>query len=272
MTVYRDKQLVIFQSALYQTNTTLFISDEFALLVDPNWTAKEIKYIEAYTHLHFQNKSIYLLFTHSDYDHIIGYKAFPGAKVIASSRFQSRPDKDRILNEIHQFDQQHYIDRPYPIEYPEVDIIVEQDSMQVEIKGEKFWFYDAPGHTDDGLFTIVESMGLFIAGDYLSDLEFPFIYYNSEAYINTLDKVNQILQKHPISMLVPGHGTYLKDENNKILERLERDRVYINQLRKCIESGTKFPLDEWLSKFPFPDGLREQHSKNEEHIKKEFQR
>lgn len=270
MIVYQEEQLVIFQSALYQTNTTLFIAEEFLLLVDPNWLATEVQYIKTYVSENYRGKPIYLLFTHSDYDHIIAYRAFPGAKVIASERFQHRTDKDRILKEIHAFDQQHYIKRDYPIEYPEVDIIIDYDGMQVEIKGEKLNFYLAPGHTDDGIFTVVESKGLFIAGDYLSDLEFPFIYYDSAAYEKTLDAAAHILQKYPIRILVPGHGTYLKDQNGEIWNRLERDKAYIQKLRSSIQENVTFPEEEFLMQFPFSDGLRDQHSKNKKHMEKEL--
>ncbi len=33
--------------------------------------------------------------------------------------------------------------------------------------------YNAPGHNDDGLFTIIEPFGLMLSGDYLCDVE-PF--------------------------------------------------------------------------------------------------
>ncbi len=268
MIVYQDERLVIFQSDLYQTNTTLFDGGDFILLVDPNWTANEVYYIKSFVKQQHAGKPVYLLFTHSDYDHIIGYRAFPGAKVIASERFAGRVDKDRILREIYTFDQQHYISRDYPIEYPEVDILIQQDGMQVTIKSETFSFYHAPGHTDDGLFTIIESAGIFIAGDYLSDLEFPFIYHDESAYLETLAKVDLILQKHPIRILVPGHGRYLKDQNAEIIKRKQRDQSYIEDLIKSVRTSEIFPLENYLGQFLFADGLRDQHSKNEEHIRK----
>lgn len=266
MIIFQNSKLTLFQSALYQTNTLLYDAGGFLLLVDPNWLPKEVQFIRDHVDEFHSGKSIYLLFTHSDYDHIIAYGLFPEAKVIASERFQNSLRKQKNLDEIHQFDQQHYLKRSYPILYPEVDFMISEDEQQLEIEGELLTFYLSPGHTDDGLFTIVESEGIFIAGDYLSDLEFPFIYFSSEFYIETLHKVDTILQNHIIQYLIPGHGHFIKDENSEILLRKNRDLKYVEDLRSAILNKDKFPIEDWLSQFPFPDGLKEQHEKNEKQV------
>lgn len=262
MIIYQQDKLSIFQSSLYQTNAFVFATDSFVLIVDPNWLPKEVQAIRDFVDQEYPEKSIYLLFTHSDYDHIIAYGLFPEAKVIASERFQPNIRKETILQEIHQFDQQHYLQRSYPILYPEVDLVISEDAQVLEIEGERFIFYLAPGHTDDGLFTIIESAGLFIAGDYLSDLEFPFIYHDIKAYQNTLLKLDTILQKHSIRLLLPGHGTYLEDELQEVLNRRDRDLAYIEDLLKTLVAGKAFPLDDWLGRFPFPEGIRAEHIRN----------
>lgn len=262
MMVYQDAKLTLFQSALYQTNTLVFDGGSFLLVVDPNWLPQEVQTIRDYVTAHSKGKSIYLLFTHSDYDHIIAYGLFPEAKVIASERFQHSIHKAKNIQEIHDFDQQHYLQRSYPIVYPEVDIVIAEDGQQVVLDDQVLTFYLAPGHTDDGIFTIIETEGIFIAGDYLSDLEFPFIYFDSDAYRATLSKVNRILQSHVIHFLVPGHGRFLKDQNAALLQRKDRDVAYLKALRACVVENIEFPLEEWLARFPFPNGLREAHEKN----------
>ncbi len=270
MIVFQNHQVTIFQSALYQTNSLVYHTPDFILLVDPNWLPQEVQNIRAFVNEKHAGKSIYLLFTHSDYDHIIGYGLFPEAKVIASERFHHKLDKDRVLQEIHSFDQQHYLNRNYPFTYPEVDFIIKEDGQVLEIGEERFHFYSAPGHTDDGLFTIIESAGIFIAGDYLSDLEFPFIYFDDGAYLKTLRKVDFILQNHMISLMLPGHGAFVQDNNQEILIRRDRDINYIEDLKSAILDGSQFPLEDWLSQFPFPEGLKEEHGKNEKQIKKDL--
>ncbi len=268
MIVYEDPQLTIFQSVLYQTNTLIYKASSFVLLVDPNWLPDEVQLIRDYLDRNFQGISIYLLFTHSDYDHIIGYGLFPEAKVIASQRFQDNIDKEKIIQEIHTFDQQHYLKRSYDIVYPEVDFIISKDGEQLEIGDERLTFYLSPGHTADGLFTIIGSAGFFIAGDYLSNLEFPFIYYNIQAYKNTLRKVDSILQNHIVNIMIPGHGDFVKDNNNEILKRRNRDMEYLVDLKESILTGSKFPLEQWLNRYPFPKDLEQAHYKNEQNCKK----
>lgn len=262
MIVYEDTAITIFQSALYQTNSLIYKTDAFLLLVDPNWLPGEVQLIRNYIDQHHSDKPIYLLFTHSDYDHIIGYGLFPEAKVIASAGFQDLSDKAKVIGEIHQFDQQHYIKRTYPISFPEVDILIENDGQMLEIEGERFTFYLSPGHTQDGIFTIIESKGIFIAGDYLSDLEFPFIYYSSDEYFETLKKVDAILEKHNITFLVPGHGNFINNNQAEILSRRDRDMKYIFDLKASILNNSPFPLAHCLSRFSFPDGLKAEHEKN----------
>lgn len=270
MIVYQDTHLTIFQSELYQTNTALIDFDSFILLIDPNWLLREVHFIHEFVQKNHAGKSIYLLLTHSDYDHILGYGLFPEAKVIASRRFQENPEKDKAIAAIHKFDQDHYIQRDYPILYPEVDFVIAQDGQELIIEGERLIFYLSPGHTADGLFTIVESKGIFIAGDYLSDLEFPFVYDSIESYLKTLNKVDHILQSHMINTMLPGHGQYLKDNNSAILQLKNRDIKYLTELQDAVRSGEHFDLEKWLNLFLFSDGLKEQHAKNEEHIRKEF--
>jgi hydroxyacylglutathione hydrolase len=77
MTILHDSpQVRVFQSALFQTNTTVVTTDDMVLLVDPNWLPLEIAEIRQFVETQSGGKKpIYLLFTHSDYDHIIGYRA-----------------------------------------------------------------------------------------------------------------------------------------------------------------------------------------------------
>jgi hydroxyacylglutathione hydrolase len=56
------------------------------LIVDLNWLPNEVDDIRNYVDSVKGDRELYLLFTHGDFDHIIGYKAFPGAKIIGMQR------------------------------------------------------------------------------------------------------------------------------------------------------------------------------------------
>lgn len=258
----------IFKSALFQTNSTLFVSDKAILLVDPNWLPEEIKKIQEVISLYIEGRELYLLFTHSDYDHIIGANAFPEAIVIATEAFSKNPNKKKVLEEIYYFDESNYIKRNYPITYPMVDMKVSKDKQKLFIGDMTLIFYLAPGHNADGMFVIVEEAKTWIAGDYLSDIEFPFIYHSSADYLDTLKKVDHILESHQIEELIPGHGNPTTS-TKEIQKRKLEDQRYILELKSAARTAHNFDLDALWKRYDFRRGMEAFHQKNVELIAKE---
>lgn len=235
--IYESKQVTVFQSVLYKTNCTIIQTDDCVLLVDPNWLPFEIACIQKYINQIKGSRPLYLLFTHSDYDHIIGYGAFPDAITIGSIEMNNLPNKKDIIEQIITFDHDYYIDREYEITFPKLHHVISEEGEQLKIGHTTLTFYKAPGHTSDGLFTIVEPLGVFIAGDYLSDIEFPYIYSSGTDYLHTLQKVEPILKQHSISLLVPGHG-HTTTSPAEIKLRQQQSLAYIQQLKQEITKGT----------------------------------
>ncbi|MWV44290.1 MBL fold metallo-hydrolase [Paenibacillus sp. HJL G12] len=217
MIQFSNKKITVFQSVLFQTTSTVIELDDAILIVDPNWLPGEVQEIKAHVDAVQGDKACYLLFTHADYDHIIGYKAFPGAITIGSVALANHPQKEHKLKLIRDFDATYYVTRDYPVEFPELDIVIDRDGQQVMVGSTMLSFYLAPGHTEDGLFTVVDAEGVLIAGDYLSDFELPFIYDSARAYEETIRKAASILQNHPVRLLIPGHGQHTES-------RAEMDR------------------------------------------------
>jgi glyoxylase-like metal-dependent hydrolase (beta-lactamase superfamily II) len=136
MIQYKNDRVTVFQSALFQTTTTVIsldegiivISlDEGIIVIDPNWLPGEIQEIQSFVQSIRGDKELYLLFTHGDFDHIIGYRAFPDAKTIGSYGLQHHPKKDYKLQLIHEFDATYYLKRDYPIEFPTLDIVITEE-------------------------------------------------------------------------------------------------------------------------------------------------
>lgn len=267
---YQDKKLSIFESALYRTTTTLISAPKFNLLVDPNWFPHEIESIREYLNS-LGDKPLILLFTHSDYDHILAYKAFKADVVIASQKFADHPDKEKNLRLIREFDDKYYIRRDYPIEYPKIDYLVKEEGQELSLGNCRLVFYLAPGHTTDGIFTIVEPFGYFIAGDYLSNVEFPFIYDSSQAYLTTLRKVDLLLREHKIERMIPGHGDFARN-TYEVQLRMQKSIEYIEALRESIWKEKPFDLKGWLARYEFPIGLTQAHADNEVLVRRELQR
>ena len=268
MIKYRTKNVSIFQSVLYKTTSLVIQTDECILVVDPNLLPDEVLEIRQHVDKIKEDKPIYLIFTHSDWDHIVGFGAFQDATVIAHEGFDSKENKEEILNQILQFDDQYYLDRNYPILYPSVDIPVHEDGQVLQIGKTKLTFYKAEGHTDDGIFVVVEPLGIWIAGDYLSDVEFPFINDNSKNYEKTIGKTDRILGSHIINLLVPGHGTATNIKEEIIFRKVLSYR-YIQELRNAIND--KLDHEFLIQGYKYKHDQISSHLENAALIKKELQ-
>jgi glyoxylase-like metal-dependent hydrolase (beta-lactamase superfamily II) len=266
MVQFRNDFITVFESSLFKTTSTVVCTDDVVLVVDPNWLPHEVEttrqWVEVCTN---KSRLLYLLFTHSDYDHILGYGAFPGAKVIASQAFAEHPDKEAAIEEVRKWDDEYYIQRKYPYMYPQVDEIIRFDGQTLNIGSTVLTFYLAPGHNRDGIFTIIEDEkhhpAVWIAGDYLSNVEFPYMYYSSDDYETTLSKVDIILKKHPVPFLIPGHGEATSNPA-EILRRKDESLEYIRSLRQSLIEGTTYDERQLWKRYSFRRGMERFHREN----------
>jgi hydroxyacylglutathione hydrolase len=263
--LHDSPQIRVFQSALFQTNSTVVTTDDLVLVVDPNWLPLEVEAIKAFAEAQSAGKKpIYLLFTHSDYDHIIGYRAFSGIaqSVIASHNFVENTGKENTLKQIRDFDDEYYIERNYPIEYPSVSHVISHDGQTLTIGATKLTFFNAVGHNPDGIFTIVNGQ-YWIAGDYLCGVEFPYIYHSSTEYEKTLRKTDKILKDFDIQLVVSGHGAPTVDKS-EILKRQKDAFEYIDAVRESIKDNLFFDFDAYIAykNYRFPRIMRRFHEAN----------
>ncbi len=266
---HQSPGILVFQSALFQTTTTVIDTPDLVLVIDPNWLPEEIANIRNHVAKVRQGKPLYLLFTHSDYDHIIGYNAFPGATCIASRAFVQNPEKAAVLQQIRDFDDEYYIRRDYAIAYPLIDIEIEKDGQVLQVGDTEITFWLAPGHNPDGLFAFVKTGNFFIVGDYLSDVEFPYIYYSSVEYEKTILKADEIIKTYQPKYLIPGHG-HVTDSTVEMHQRIVDSGDYILDLRKHLQQGTTFPLDQLLARYHFPKIMTKFHEGNIALMQKEL--
>jgi hydroxyacylglutathione hydrolase len=261
--IHQQKNVTVYQSAIYMTNSIVIETPELVLVVDPNWLPQEVEKLRHHADWVQGDRELYLLFTHSDYDHIIGYGAFPTPRVIASRQLQEQPEhsKESILEDIRQFDDDYYIVRPYPIAYPQVDIAIEEDGHVLEVGSTRMTFYLALGHTSDGLITVIDPGGIIIVGDYLSDIEFPYIYHSSTEYMNTLAKINSIINKHNPQLLIPGHGSVAENQVEMQRRRLASEHYIVN-MRHAVIDNDQTAMDGLIADCPFPRNMRQYQESN----------
>ncbi len=269
MIQYKNKNITIFQSPLFQTNASVIETADMVLVVDPTTLPHEIIEIRNYVSTIRKGRPIYVLFTHSDWDHILGYNGIGEVMYIGSETMMTRDDKERIIEQIKSFDDQYYLVRDYEVDYPHIDCLVSKDGQQLKIGDTIITFYTAPGHTEDGIFTIIEPIGIFLSGDYLSDIEFPYIYSSSYAYENTMTKIDNILEHHLIHLLIPGHG-HPTEDCQEILKRKTDSLTYIHELRSALENEDEKRADKLLEGWQFPKIMGEYHKGNKDLIQKEL--
>ncbi len=270
MIQYKNEHITVFQSCLYQTTTTVVETKEFILLVDPNWLPHEIEEIQQYVNRMKRNRELYLLFTHGDFDHVIGYRAFPNAITIGSIGLAQHPEKQKKLDLIREFDATHYIQRDYPIEFPELHHVIEHDGQQIAVGDTTLTFFLAPGHSEDGLLTVVEPLSVLIAGDYLSDFELPFIYYSGSAYQQTLKKAGLIIDQYKIATLVPGHGQTTTNRQ-EMKRRVDMSLQYLRRLKQALENNDQEMVSVLEQEHAFTSAFtKECHQKNVEILLKEL--
>ncbi|MDF2651101.1 MAG: hypothetical protein K0Q73_6906 [Paenibacillus sp.] len=225
------------------------------LIIDPNWLPNEVDEIRTYVDSVKGDRDLYLLFTHGNFDHIIGYKAFPGAKTIGSYALSCHPKKEYRISLIQEFDRKR---RNYPVEFPVLDIIISEDAEELRIGDTLLAFYKSPGHTPDGLFTVIEPLSIWIAGDYLSDFELPFIYHSAKKYKETLNIASQILDQHSIELLVPGHGQVTTD-TMEMKRRLNLSSDHLERLIKAVIAAIAALGDEHAYKSTFTEECHEEN-------------
>ena len=247
----------VFTSAIWQTTSTLVRTDAGVVAFDPTYFPAEVAAVRAACdHCSGQR---HLVFTHSDWDHVVGAAEFEGFTTTAHAAVAGKDAaaQAKILGEITDFDARWYVPRPTPRRYPAVDHAITPDpEHHATLAGEEVVFVAAIGHTDDGLVTLFPRYRLGVAGDLLSALEFPFVYHDAAAYRATLDRVWSSLQRHGIDTLVVGHGPPAVGVA-EIADRLDADRRYLDALlaaRSDVEvtyRGAAIPLH-----------LREFHERN----------
>jgi hydroxyacylglutathione hydrolase len=269
--LYKDNHVTVFKSALYQVNSVVVQTEDMVLIVDPAYLPEEIKEIREYAESLAINKPMYVLFTHSDFDHIPGYGSFPNAAFIASETFTRHPDPVGMVTIINTEDEKLYLKRPYTIEYPSINIVISMDEQKLTIGATELTFYLAPGHNRDGIFTVIEPLGILITGDYLSDLEFPFVYHSFQDYFNTLNKVVPIYQNHFIRLMIPGHGTVC-DNRYAVIERIKESEQYLAIIMQERNVSNKTSIGAILALFgySFPTFMEKMHNGNLNLLEKEF--
>ncbi|QHZ55710.1 MBL fold metallo-hydrolase [Brevibacillus sp. NSP2.1] len=262
----------LFTSCLWQTTSAVVSTDDRLYLFDPAYFPHEIEAIADYVQSVRDGRELVLVLTHGDWDHIAGYPRFPDARLIGHKQIASPERLAKQLRKTNRFDGSYYVHRPYELVPPLFDKLVEQTEAWEEVK-----FLPVPGHKQDQLATLFCAQKLLVAGDMLSNLEFPFIADSSD-YAASLAAIQKLVEDGEIAEVVPGHGVPAKGRE-EIMHRIRRDQQYLHDTRTLIFEGVAAGLDEQTltecfgqicyDGQPINEHLRDAHEQNRVQLMKE---
>ena len=81
----------------------------------------------------------------------------------------------------------------------------------------------------------MRELDLLVVGDYLSVIEFPFVYVSTAAYRATIAALSDALERDPVACVTPGHGRALSGQEALAIAR--EDLAYLHALKSAVRSA-----------------------------------
>jgi glyoxylase-like metal-dependent hydrolase (beta-lactamase superfamily II) len=226
---------LVVTSAFWQTNAIALRSGEEAVLIDSPYLPDELDALpNVLAGAGFEPDG--LLATHADFDHLLGRLAFPGLTLgLAESSVQRMHESPgEAQRALRQYDDEYYVVRAAPLGLGQVQTLPVPG--HVEIGERELELHPAEGHTVDGMALFDREQGLLIVGDYLSDVEIPWLHATLADYRATLARLAPLVDA--ATTVVPGHGS--PNDRDTALRILDEDVSYLDAL----EAGeAKLPED-----------------------------
>lgn len=231
-------QVEVRVSGIWQTNSVVVAAGGKALVVDPAFFPRELDELATLVRRLTRGAagSTTVAFTHGHWDHVAGWRHFPGARVVASAALAravawTEPEAERNLAQLAEYDARWYVPRPEPPAWPPA-IAGLKDGDRLTIGRVEVEAFTLPGHSADGLGLLVPAAGVLLPGDHLSPCEIPFV-EDLAAYRATLLRLRSLLGR--VDRVVPGHGPELG--RAQAVAILEADLAYLDALARHAARG-----------------------------------
>ena len=196
------------------------------MLVDPGISAPEIAAIAddvAARGLAVRG----LLITHADWDHVCGISAFPGVPAIMSRGAAERIASGQAAEEVVRHGAEEGLSWDGA---PRADLVFDPGEA-LQVGPFTVETMALPGHTACGAGYRVRELELLVVGDYLSVIEFPFVYVSTAAYRATLAALLTELERDPVELVHTGARPRAQRH------RGARDRSRGPRLPACAQAG-----------------------------------
>lgn len=208
----------VMTSRRYATTSTVIISRDEALVVDPCWDADELAGIPEFLHASGVHCSAGLA-THLHYDHVLWHPDLGEQPRWASpwAAEQWRVDRAHLV-------------QPLIGDIPD-DLVALAGRLQplpgtaLPWRGRDIALHEHDAHARGHVAVEIVDTGVLLAGDMLSDVELPYPDSDEPSlvtYLEGLEQLSEVVRRSRV--LVPGHGT----PTYSPLERLDADRRYLD--------------------------------------------
>ncbi len=241
-------------SGIWKLSSVLLSKNRTVLAIDPGYFPRELD--DLALRAQELGRVDAVAFTHGHWDHVIGWRTFPGARVVGSPSLaeavatkSERAAKD--LAGARDFDGRWYVDRGGALEWPQVEAWGERR----DIGGTIIEGLHLPGHSPDGLGLLIPEKAILIAGDYLSPEEIPFV-DDLHAYRETLKRLIDLLAS--IDLVIPGHGPQLDRKTALAIARADLD--YLDRIASAPDREAALQIS--LPRAADVPGMREHHVEN----------
>ena len=218
---------LVVTSGFWQTNAIALRSGEEAVLIDSPYLPAELEALPALlAGAGFEPDG--LLATHADFDHLLGRMAFPGMTLGLGESSVERMHRSpgEAQRALRQYDDEFYVTRAAPLALGQVQALPVPG--HVELGDRELELHPAEGHTADGMALLDRAQGLLIVGDYLSDVEIPWIHGALADYRATLARLATLVED--ATTVVPGHGA--PHDRHTALRLLDEDVDYLDALER----------------------------------------
>ena len=227
--VHRD--VVVVTSRLWQTTATAIRAGGECLLIDSPYFPDELELLPTLLgQAGFEPNG--LLATHADWDHLLGRLAFPGLALGLGdpSARRVRAEPGVAQRGLRDADGDHYVTRSAPLSLGTYQALPVPGRLDLGAEGHEIELHPAEGHTADGVAFLVPFAGVFVCGDYLSDVEIPTISPGGslDDYRATLARLGALVER--AETVVPGHGS--PHDRGTALRILDEDAEYLDSLER----------------------------------------
>jgi hydroxyacylglutathione hydrolase len=226
-TIYQlTENVLVRQSALYQTNSSAVILDGKAMVIDPGVFQTDL---EAFSTLLSPLQVVCGLITHAHWDHILWSPPLGNAPRYCSigtdyQMMVDEPDLRAALDHVGaenaaqfgSWERSRFFERE-----PLVPGVY-------DLHGFHFELAELPGHCPGQAGFVFPHQGMAFVGDVLSDIEMPTVPNRASIaeYLMTLDKLEGVIGS--VHWVIPGHGTPATAV--EAIGRLTLDRAYLTKL------------------------------------------